>query len=47
MPAFGKERVNQAGALRAVDAFQEQFAFEPQAFVERLFDGGFHGVDDL
>ncbi|MNX44279.1 hypothetical protein D3C86_747620 [compost metagenome] len=39
--------MHQAGALRAVQALQEQRAFGAQAFVKRLFDGGAHGFDDL
>jgi hypothetical protein len=33
--ALGEEGVDQAGALRAVQALQEQLALERQAFVER------------
>jgi hypothetical protein len=32
--ALGEEGVDQAGALRAVEALQEQLALERQAFVE-------------
>jgi hypothetical protein len=45
--AFGKKGVDQAGALRAVDAGQEQTALQRHAFVKRQRHRGTHGFDDL
>jgi hypothetical protein len=45
--AFGKECVNQPGALRAVDAGQEQAALQRHAVIKRQFDRRTHGFDDL
>ncbi len=45
--AFGEEGVDQAGALRAVQALQEELAFQGESFLEGEIGGGFHRIDDL
>ena len=44
---LGKEGVDEAGALRAVQAFDEQRTLTGQAFVKRQLHGGLHAFDDL
>ena len=43
--AVGHEGVDQPGALRAVQALQEQLAFDAQAFVKGLLECNCHRLD--
>ena len=45
--ALGEEGMDQAGALRAVDALQEQLAFQRHAFGKGQRERAFDGFDDL